>query len=169
MVAKKKSVRRAAVRNPGKDAPARALFTIGDASPEYGAGVVYRDKYGVRLHVWETDDDSDVPFSKERVSSYHLDVPADVLAEYGWIDPAKVAKTVDTTVADLRRRSKSRSIKDRVSVMEDLAAYTSWQSMSGGGSMTTGAAIMRQWGNTFTRTGRKTGRSPKRGAGGRFA
>lgn len=184
MPTKRKSTRRKASRrpaskrrvpNPGgysyKVTPARVIGTIGDVNPDYGSGVVYRDKYGVHLHVWEApdDDDFDVPFRKAEVESYHLDVPADVLAEYDWIDPASVARTVGTTVADLRKRARSRSVMARVSAMEDLAGYTSWSSMAGGSSTTTGGAIMSRWGNTFTRRGSKTGRSPKRGPRGRFA
>lgn len=172
MVAKKKpraSVRRSPVRNPAKDNAARSLFIIGDVNPEYGSGVVYRDKYGVHVTRWDVDDDDSDDFRKARVTVHSFDVPDDVLAYHSWAKASDIASSHGASVADVRRASKSRSIRDRVWVLEMIGGHYGYDNLDNYPNETTGASIMRQWGNTFTRRGSKTGRSPKRGAGGRFA
>lgn len=160
--------KRCSTKNPGKTNPARVVMTSGDVNPEYGSTVVFRDKSGVHVERWDGPDDED-DFKRATVEVSGFDVPDDVFAYHSWAKPGDIASTHGQDVDDVRRAGKSRKIADRVWVLEMIGQHYGWVNLDGYPMSLTGAQIMQRWGNTFTRRGRKTGRSPKRGARGRFA
>lgn len=91
----------------------------GDRDPfTYSGGVVIKDGDDYTWHFWICGDNEGDP-----VTYYSVDVPEDVLGWFDWVDISGICSCCDVDAADMRERSTSENVMDRVRVLEDIVSY----------------------------------------------
>lgn len=121
----------------------RRIGTFGDVNPvDYGGGVIYRNEYGTRVEYTHGLDGGDTP---EKMTVYSVDVPDDVFAEYTWAKPEDVASSIGTSGAQLIASGMSRSLQERVGVIEEIAGYYGWHELDDYPLTMTEKELRRRW------------------------
>jgi hypothetical protein len=131
----------------------RYLGTVGDINPaEYGGGHVVRiypdgqpSYLAIEVVEWDSDEDDATGHL------YRADIPADVAAEYDWIEVGKVADYVGDFVGDWLEHAKDKDPVTRARCVEDIARYYGWTNLDSYPVQVTRANIRKRWANVGKR------------------
>lgn len=116
---------------------ARIVYRFGDVNPtEHGGGIVLRGPDGTYQLEYtgglgEAEDageldDYEGAEDQYALTVYRMSVPDDVFAYHDWTKPAEMARSLDTTPGEFRRRGRSPELSDRVWALEGIALYYGW-------------------------------------------